>query len=223
MNPPARSTTCRQVRQLFQRHRQDSHRQRTGFPDSYPQLPAELSTLAAWRSRAAWRRRRVGMPCFWCRLTASLTDVPAFPPLPHATLFRCRQDPDAHQPTPPEAAGLRRRDRIAVRESGVHGRGVYAVAAIAKGKKIIEYKGEHISWKEALRRHPHDPDDPNHTFYFSLEDGSVIDAKYGGNRARWINHACKPNCEAREKDGRVFIHALRDIDAGEELFYDYGW
>ncbi|MGD7360094.1 SET domain-containing protein [Ralstonia pseudosolanacearum] len=59
-------------------------------------------------------------------------------------------------------------------------------------------------------------------FYFSLEDGSVIDAKYGGNRARWINHACKPNCEAREKDGRVFIHALRDIDAGEELFYDYG-
>ncbi|CAH0442730.1 SET domain-containing protein [Ralstonia pseudosolanacearum] len=132
------------------------------------------------------------------------------------------KDPDAHQPTLPEAAGLRRRDRIAVRESGVHGRGVYAVAAIAKGKKIIEYKGEHIAWKEALRRHPHDPDDPNHTFYFSLEDGSVIDAKYGGNRARWINHACKPNCEAREKDGRVFIHALRDIDAGEELFYDYG-
>ncbi|BEU49842.1 SET domain-containing protein-lysine N-methyltransferase [Ralstonia solanacearum] len=141
-------------------------------------------------------------------------------PMPRSSA--AAKDPDAHQPTPPEAAGLRRRDRIAVRESGVHGRGVYAVAAIAKGKKIIEYKGEHISWKEALRRHPHDPDDPNHTFYFSLEDGSVIDAKYGGNRARWINHACKPNCEAREKDGRVFIHALRDIDAGEELFYDYG-
>lgn len=63
--------------------------------------------------------------------------------------------------------------------------------------------------------------DPNHTFYFSLEDGSVIDAKFGGNRARWINHACKPNCEAR-KDGHVFIHALRDIEPGEELFYDYG-
>ena len=131
--------------------------------------------------------------------------------------------PTAQAPAKPEAQDkLRRRDRIEVRESGVHGRGVYAVAPIAKGKKIIEYKGEHISWKEALRRHPHDPSDPNHTFYFSLEDGSVIDAKYGGNRARWINHACKPNCEAREKDGRVFIHALRDIEAGEELFYDYG-
>jgi SET domain-containing protein len=138
------------------------------------------------------------------------------------------QDLDTASPTPeapeaPEApANLRRRDRIEVRESGVHGRSVYAVTTIAKGKKIIEYKGEHISWKEALRRHPHDPTDPNHTFYFSLEDGSVIDAKFGGNRARWINHACKPNCEAREKDGRVFIHAKRDIEPGEELFYDYG-
>lgn len=113
-------------------------------------------------------------------------------------------------------------DRIEVRQSGVHGKGVYASASIAEGERIIEYKGEHISWDEALERHPHDPDDPNHTFYFSLEDGNVIDAKYGGNRARWINHACAPNCEAREKKGRVFIHALRDINAGDELFYDYG-
>lgn len=113
-------------------------------------------------------------------------------------------------------------DRIEVRESGVHGRGVYAIGAIAEDERIIEYKGEHISWEEALDRHPHDPEDPNHTFYFSLEDGSVIDAKFGGNRARWINHACEPNCEAREKKGRVFIHALREIKTGEELFYDYG-
>ena len=113
-------------------------------------------------------------------------------------------------------------DRIEVRQSGVHGKGVYAIGAIAEGERVIEYKGEHISWKEALKRHPHDPADPNHTFYFSLDDGNVIDAKYGGNRARWINHACDPNCEAREKKGRVFIHALRDIAPGEELFYDYG-
>ncbi|GAB7541479.1 SET domain-containing protein [Cupriavidus sp. CuC1] len=113
-------------------------------------------------------------------------------------------------------------DRVEVRRSGVHGKGVYANAPIAEGERIIEYKGEHISWKEALKRHPHDPADPNHTFYFSLEDGNVIDAKFGGNRARWINHACAPNCEAREKKGRVFIHALRDIAGGEELFYDYG-
>jgi SET domain-containing protein len=50
----------------------------------------------------------------------------------------------------------------------------------------------------------------------------VIDALYGGNASRWINHACEPNCEADEQDGRVFIQALRDIAPGEELFYDYG-
>lgn len=114
------------------------------------------------------------------------------------------------------------KDRIEVRESAVHGKGVYAIAPIAAGERIIEYKGERISWETALERHPHDPNDPNHTFYFSLEDGDVLDAKYGGNRSRWINHACEPNCEAREKNGRVFIHALRDIAPGEELFYDYG-
>lgn len=114
------------------------------------------------------------------------------------------------------------RRQIEVRESGVHGRGVYATAPIAAGHRIIEYLGERISWDEAVRRHPHDPAQPNHTFYFHIEGGQVIDALYGGNEARWINHACEPNCEADEVDGRVFIQALRDIEPGEELFYDYG-
>jgi SET domain-containing protein len=113
--------------------------------------------------------------------------------------------------------------RIQVRRSGVHGKGVYALRPIAAGETIIEYVGEIITWPEALRRHPHDPKDPNHTFYFSLDDGShVIDAKVGGNASRWINHACEPNCEADEEEGRVFIKALRDLHPGEELFYDYG-
>jgi SET domain-containing protein len=112
--------------------------------------------------------------------------------------------------------------RIQVRRSGVHGKGVFAVAPIARGSRIIEYVGEVISWKEALRRHPHDPSDPNHTFYFHIDDERVIDANVGGNAARWINHACQPNCEADEDDGRVFIKALRNIAPGEELFYDYG-
>lgn len=114
------------------------------------------------------------------------------------------------------------RRKIEVRDSGVHGRGVYAAAPIAAGARIIEYTGERITWEEAVDRHPHDPAQPNHTFYFHLDGGLVIDALYGGNDARWINHACEPNCEAREKKGRVFIHALRDIAQGEELFYDYG-
>ena len=112
--------------------------------------------------------------------------------------------------------------RIQVRRSGVHGKGVFALVPIAKGTRLIEYKGEIISWPEALRRHPHDPSDPNHTFYFHIDDKHVIDAAVGGNAARWINHACQPNCKAEEEEGRVFIDARRHIAAGEELFYDYG-
>lgn len=114
------------------------------------------------------------------------------------------------------------RRRIQVRRSGVHGRGVFALCELQAGAIIVEYQGEHISWQEAQDRHPHDPSQPNHTFYFSLDDGSVIDANHGGNSARWINHSCDPNCIADEEDGRVFIRALRPIQAGEELNYDYG-
>ncbi len=112
--------------------------------------------------------------------------------------------------------------RIQTRRSAVHGNGVFAVQDIAEGETLIEYKGEVISWKEALRRHPHDPAQPNHTFYFHIDDKHVIDGKVNGNAAKWINHSCEPNCEADETDGRVFIKALRNIAAGEELNYDYG-
>lgn len=115
------------------------------------------------------------------------------------------------------------RRRLQVRRSGVHGKGVFATVDLAEGETLIEYTGEVISWAEALRRHPHDPAQPNHTFYFHIDDEHVIDGGHGGNSSRWINHSCAPNCEAEEtEDGRVFIHALRDIAAGEELFFDYG-
>ena len=112
--------------------------------------------------------------------------------------------------------------RIQTRRSGVHGKGVFAMQDIAEGEVIIEYQGQVISWQEAQDRHPHDPDQPNHTFYFHIDEDRVIDAKYGGNSARWINHSCDPNCFADEQDGRIFITALRNIAAGEELNYDYG-
>jgi SET domain-containing protein len=112
--------------------------------------------------------------------------------------------------------------RIQTRRSGVHGKGVFALQDLAEGQTLIEYVGELIDWPEALERHPHDPAQPNHTFYFHLESGLVIDASVGGNSSRWINHSCAPNCLADEDDGRVFIKALRNIAAGEELFYDYG-
>lgn len=134
------------------------------------------------------------------------------------------QDGAASNPgTASEPAGPKRRaKRIEVRKSGVHGKGVFSATTLKKGEVLIEYKGEVITWKEALRRHPHDPKDPDHTFYFHIDDKHVIDAKYGGNAARWINHACTPNCEADEIDGRIFIRALRTIKPDTELFYDYG-
>jgi len=112
--------------------------------------------------------------------------------------------------------------RIQVRRSGVHGKGVFALQDIAEGETLIEYVGEVISWDEAQDRHPHDPKDPNHTFYFHVNEDKVIDALYGGNSSRWINHSCDPNCEADEDNERIFIKAIRNIQAGEELNYDYG-
>ncbi len=132
----------------------------------------------------------------------------------------------ADKPGKPEKADKQNKPesgrRIQVRKSGVHGKGVFALQRIAEGETIIEYVGEIISWKKAQKRHPHNPEDPNHTFYFHVDEKRVIDAAFGGNASRWINHSCKPNCEADEEDGRVFIKALRNIKEGEELSYDYG-
>lgn len=117
--------------------------------------------------------------------------------------------------------------RIQTRRSPVHGNGVFALVDIPKGTRIIEYKGEIISDEEADRRHPTNPDDPFHTFFFSLSDGKFcIDANVGGNAARWINHSCGPNCASEEVEdrsgrSRVYICARRNIKAGEELNYDY--
>ncbi len=108
-----------------------------------------------------------------------------------------------------------------VQDSPIHGRGVFARRPIHAGQRLMEYKGERIDWPEALRRHPRDPSQPNHTFYFSLGDGTVVDGGSQGNSARWINHSCAPNCEAQQEGDRVFIDALRDIAPDEELFFDY--
>jgi hypothetical protein len=109
-----------------------------------------------------------------------------------------------------------------VRNSGIHGRGVFATRTIRKGTTILEYRGERTTWKIAQARPDSDPDNSHHTFIFELADGTVIDADVRGNAARWINHSCDPNCDTYEDDeGRVFIEARRTIRAGEELTYDY--
>jgi len=108
-----------------------------------------------------------------------------------------------------------------VRNSGIHGRGVFATRTIRKGTTIIEYRGERTTWEIARTRPDSDPDNPHHTFIFELNDGNVIDADVRGNAARWINHSCAPNCEIEEEGHRIFIEARRDIRLGDELTYDY--
>ena len=73
--------------------------------------------------------------------------------------------------------------RIQVRRSGIHGKGVFALVPILEGERVIEYTGKVITWKQAQRAHPHDPNDPNHTFFFHIDDKRVIDGNTPGNSA----------------------------------------
>jgi len=115
-----------------------------------------------------------------------------------------------------------KRPLFEVRESPIHGRGVFARRPIPKGARIVEYVGERITHEEADERY--DGDDAagrHHTFLFIADERTVIDAAFGGSEARFINHSCDPNCEAVNEGGRVFIEAVRGIARGEELAYDY--
>jgi len=109
-----------------------------------------------------------------------------------------------------------------VRSSGIHGKGVYATQRIRKGTRIVEYLGDRITHEEADDRYEAKGQDDGHTFLFVVSDRIVIDAGVGGNDARFINHSCAPNCDTVIENDRVFIEAVRTIEPGEELGYEYG-
>lgn len=117
---------------------------------------------------------------------------------------------------------------VKVRNSKIHGRGVFAACDIPKGTRIIEYCGKRLTHPEADAIYGGSVE-TGHTFLFTLNDEYVIDANQRGNAARWINHGCAPNCESvceeddsgRPERERVFIDAIRDIKAGDELLYRY--
>jgi SET domain-containing protein len=115
----------------------------------------------------------------------------------------------------------RRRPLFEVRHSPIHGYGVFALRRIRKGTVVTEYIGDRISHAEADTRYEHKAADDNHTFLFTVDARTVIDGGIGGNDARYINHGCDPNCESSTEDRRVFIEAIRTIQKGEELAYDY--
>lgn len=122
-----------------------------------------------------------------------------------------------------KTARSRSRKRFEVRTSSIHGSGVFALRPIPKGSRIIEYTGERITHEEADARYNDYEMERHHTFLFSVDEQTVIDATREGNDARYINHSCDPNCESVNEDGRIFLEAIRDIAAGEELFFDYAY
>ena len=110
-----------------------------------------------------------------------------------------------------------------VRNSHIHGRGVFAARRIRKGTRIVEYTGERIDNDEADRRYDDTKMKRHHTFLFTLDKNVVIDGAIarGGSDASFINHSCEPNCEAVITNKRIYIHALTTIHPGTELAYDY--
>lgn len=108
-----------------------------------------------------------------------------------------------------------------VRRSGIHGHGGFALRRIRKGTRIIEYAGERISQKEADRRQKDNGTPHYHTVQFTVDENICIDAGRHGNAARFINHSCDPNCDTVNDGGHIFIEAIRNIQPGVELTYDY--
>lgn len=108
-----------------------------------------------------------------------------------------------------------------VRKSKIQGYGCFATQRIRKGQRLIEYQGEVISNEEADIRYDESKMRRHHTFLFTLDKDSVIDGAVNGNGSIYINHSCEPNCEAVIEKNRIYIEALKNIEPGEELLYDY--
>jgi len=107
---------------------------------------------------------------------------------------------------------------IVFRRSIIHGTGGYARIDIAAGTRLIEYVGNWISKSESLKRCT-----AQNAYIFTLTDQIDLDGDVPWNPARFINHSCTPNCEAEQDDDHIWIIALRDLVAGEELSFNYGY
>ena len=104
---------------------------------------------------------------------------------------------------------------LIVRSSDIHAAGCYTTIDIPQGTPVVEYTGRWITAEEGNRRY----EGKEITFLFGLDDDKyVID---GHGMGAFLNHSCDPNCVTDVLGGRVWIFAKRDINAGEELTYDY--
>jgi len=115
----------------------------------------------------------------------------------------------------------RGKDLYEIRKSKIQGRGLFATKRLRPGQRIIQYTGERVDNDEADRRYDEEKMTRHHTFLFSLDDDTCIDGDVRTNIARLINHSCDPNCEAIIEKKEIWIYALKNIQPGVELAYDY--
>src|SRR5579863_359634 len=108
-------------------------------------------------------------------------------------------------------------DLIVFRKSLIHGTGGFAKQEIPKGTSLIEYVGDRIDKRESIRRC-----EANNEYIFTLNPEQNLDGNVEWNPARFINHSCASNCEAELENERIWIVAARDIQAGEEITFNYG-
>lgn len=109
-------------------------------------------------------------------------------------------------------------ESLEIRDSAIQGRGVFARVPIAAGTCVSEYVGEKITKDESLKRCQ-----AENQYIFQLDETFDLDGNVEWNPARYINHACDPNCEAQLDEGRIFVFARRNIAPGEELTFNYGY
>ncbi len=127
--------------------------------------------------------------------------------------------PEAEQDQRPHVdPGTFDTDLIVFQQSPIHGLGGFAKVAILAGTRVVEYLGEGISKSESLRRCQQ-----NNEYIFTVSDEQDLDGNVAWNPARLLNHSCAPNCEAVLVERRIWIIARRDIRAGEEVTFNYGY
>lgn len=105
--------------------------------------------------------------------------------------------------------------RLLIRSSSIHAAGCYSLDPIPRGRRVLEYDGARISKAIADERYADRPV----TYLFGF--GNSTDVIDGFGTAMFLNHSCEPNCETEEESGRVYIRAIRNIAASEELVYEY--
>ncbi|MBN43987.1 MAG: SET domain-containing protein-lysine N-methyltransferase [Rhodobiaceae bacterium] len=116
-----------------------------------------------------------------------------------------------------------------VKKSKVHGHGVFATNDIKNDVKIIEYVGEKVSRSEGDKRSEKrlkkylNSKTTGSVYIFELNSRYDIDGSPHYNKARYINHSCRPNCEVDIRKGKIWIKSIKKIKKGEELTYDYGY